>query len=269
MTKGLAFFIALALLACSSQQTASRVAEPLDPEAYRPHLVLLDAIIFEDVSLTPEAHQMLSESVGRLARELALEGDHPETAAALKGELDHLGRTVQEATGKPMENSGVREEWLRIRHRFFEDADWFRASPSDPVADLGPAPRMGEDGRILQDVPGMDTLSEVFTTLFIIAQAAERDLGRKREVTPARAQMLSLLTSQLARVDSILAARTDFSGDEHFRTGWVKAREASRQLKIFIAADADTLPGSPGRAALEGAVKHLSDGMEELEKVGS
>jgi hypothetical protein len=168
-----------------------------------------------------------------------------------------------------MEDSGIREEWIRIRGRFFQDAGWFRNSPSDPVADFGPPPRLGEDGRLLEDVPGMDTLSEVFTTLFIIAQTAERDLGGEREVTPGKARMQALLTTQLGRVDSLLAARSDFSGDEHFRSAWTSAREASRHLRLFIAASADTTPGSPGRAALEQAVTRLGAGMDELEKVGS
>lgn len=257
------------VLACGESRLPEFTGDALDPEAYRAHIVLLDAIVFEDIHLGPEAHQMLAESVARLARELSLEGDHPETATALTEELDNLAGTVQEATGKNMENSGIREEWTRIRGKFFQNAGWFRNTPSDPVADIGPRPRLGEDGQVLRDVPGMDTLSEVFTTLFIITQAAERDLGGEREVTPGKAQMLSLLTTQLARVDSLLAARRDFSGDEHFAYAWTNAREASRHIRRFLAADGDTTPGSPGRAALEEAVTQLSAGMDELEKVGS
>ena len=263
--------LALALLVgcAGAKSSAGKVAEPLDPEAYRPHIVLLDAMIFEELQLAPESQLMLAESVGRLARDLVMEGDHPETAEAFSRELDGLMGSVQAGNGKDMENSGIRAEWLRMRGKFFSDADWFRNSTSDPVGDLGPHPRMGDQGQILRDVPGADTLSEIFTTLLIIANAAERDLGRDVEETPGKAKMLALLTTQLARVDSLLGGRTTFEGDQHFRDSWAKAREASRLIRVFIASDADTMPGSPGRAALEAAVAHVSDGMDELEKVGS
>ena len=258
------------LLGCAgSKADEGRVAEPLDPEAYRPHIVLLDAIIFEDLQLAPESQLMLAESVGRLARDMVMEGDHPETATAFSEELDGLMGKVQAGNGKDMEDSGIRAEWLRMRGKFFTDASWFRNRPSDPVADLGPPPRMGDQGQILKDVPGMDTLAEVFTTLLVIANAAERNLGASVEETPGKAKMLSLLTSQLARVDTLLAARTSFDGDEHFQTAWGKAMAASRQMRVFVTAGADTTPGSPSRVAIEEAVKQISDGMEELEKVGS
>jgi hypothetical protein len=258
------------VLACGSgKAAANRVAEPLDPADYRPHLVLLDAMIFDDGPIGNEAQLMLLESVGRFARDLELEGDRAETAKLLNQELGSLAGTVQEATGKSMEDSGIREAWLRIRDRFFQDADWFRDSPADPVADMGRMPRMGDDGRMLADVPGMDTLAGVFTTLMVITEAAERDLGGSRAATPAREQMLALLTGQLAHVDSLLAARSDYAGDEHFQYAWTNAREASRQIKLFLASDADTLTGSAGRKALEEAVTQLEAGMAELEKIGS
>lgn len=269
MSRPLVVALALLIGCGGSPPGVNQVAEPLDPEAYRPHLVLLDAIIFEDVELAPETHLMLTESIGGLAREVTLEGDHPETGTMLTEELSLLLETVKKDAGKRLERTDIREEWLHVRGKFFRDAGWFRNSTADPVADLGPRPRMGDDGQVLRDVPGMDTLAEVFTTLFIIAGSAERDLGSDVAVTPAKAKTHALLTSQLARVDSLLAARTDFAGDKHFVIAWSNAREASRLIKVFIASDADTMPGSPGRTALEGAVARLSDGMDELEKVGS
>lgn len=263
-----AFLIFALLLGCGSKPTGGKVAEPLDPEAYRPHLVLLDAIVFEDVQLGPESQLMLAESVGRLARDLVLEGDHPETARLFSTELDDLMGKVQAGNGEDMESSGIRDEWLRVRDKFFGDADWFRHGPEDPVGEAL-HPRMGDEGQALRDVPGMDTLAEVFSTLFIIANAAERDLGREVEATPGKAKMLSLLTNQLARVDSLLAMRTEFHQDRNFQSAWTRAREAARQIRIFIASDADTIQGSPGRTALEEAITQLSDGMDELERVGS
>ena len=267
MTKPAILVLAF-LLGCGSKPAGEKVAEPLDPEAYRPHLVLLDAIIFEDVQLASESQLMLAESVGRLARDLVLEGDHPETARLFSTELDDLMARVQGGAGKDMESSGIRDEWLRVRDKFFADAGWFRNSSEDPVGEAL-HPRMGDQGQVLRDVPGMDTLAEVLSTLFIIANAAERDLGREVEATPGKAKMLALLTTQLARVDSLLAARTEFHRDLNFQSAWTRAKEASRQIRIFIASDADTMPGSPGRAALEEAITQLSEGMDEMEKVGS
>jgi hypothetical protein len=256
------------VLACGGPNPAQdKVAEPLDPNAYRPHLALLDALIFEKGPIGNEIQLMLMESVGRFARDVELEGDHPETARALTEELTGLVGTMQEATGKHMESSGIPEQWHRIRDSFFQEAAWFRNSSEDPV-DMGSAPRMGDSGQILADVPGMDTLAGVFTTLMVLSTAAERDLAGQQD-PENEAKMLALLNAELIRIDSLLATPRDFAGDQHFKFAWTNAREASRLIKVFIATDADTASGSPGRMALEEAVNQLSAGMEELEKVGS
>jgi hypothetical protein len=269
MTSSRPAIVLLLLLqsACApSKPSPGRVAEPLDPYAYRAHIALLDALLFENGPIGNEQQLVLVESVGRLAGAIALENDHRETAAELNRQLAGLVGTMQEATGKSMENSGIPEEWRRIRDTFFQNAAWFRTRSEDPVGRNYP-PRREAGGQALAAVPEVDTLSAIYSSLMVMADLASRDLPAAQDADQ-QTRTVEVLNSGFATVDSMLDRPRDFGGDAHLESAWTSAREVSRLIKIFIASGADTLPGSPGRTALEDAVNQMSVGLDELERIG-
>lgn len=266
-TLGGSSLLILCSLACGrSQPSVTKVADPLDPERYRAHIVMLDAMIFSDVSLGAEAQQLLMQSIGGMAQEALMDDEKPATARLLGKEMDSLLGTVQAAgTNVDIQDTPIRGEWNRIRSSLFENAAWFRHGPNDPIGDPGDAPGISADGREFKYVPGANRLLDALGQLFALASDAT-ELGPGAS-GPAREETTRRIETGLKQVDSLLIQ--DPPEDAHYRSALNEAKESVRYLREFMAAGADTVEGSPGRAALENMVFHLSEAKDQAEQIGS
>jgi hypothetical protein len=270
-SSGIATALVFLFAGCSAPKSTSsvRVPDPLDPELYQPHIVLLDIMIYSDGPIGPEAQLMLSESIGRFSEATLEEQEFPETAKQIGKAFDTLFIKVQEATGKHMEDSGIREEWARIRSTYFEDASWFRHSPEDPTAHLRPGPRMDPaSGTVQRYVRGREKLEEAIMGLIVIASAAAEAGAATATPTAERARMLAAIELELDKADSLFATPISID-DRHYQLAASEGREASRLIRAFLAGGGDTTEGSPSRRMLEQSVEHISAAEEFMDKIGS
>lgn len=233
----------------------TKVAQPLDAEFYRYEIGQLDAAVFLDGQLD-ENHQMeVAVGLDRLLRNLSLEDEVPATRDSLMVAVGQLYERVAMAdTSESMAASGIREEWTRIRGTYFGDADWFRHSPDDPVDDPRNAPPADPAVAFQKDgLRARTLLGESLLELMALAGAEQKDLRVDKE-------------TELARLERVFTAPSPIT-DSSFQRARSEGVVTIRFIRIWMATGHDTLPGSPGRLAVDSIVAHYSAAQEALEEM--
>jgi hypothetical protein len=257
MTRPSLLLLAALLAACSpAPQSSIKVAQPLDAEFYRHEIGQLDAAVFVDGRLD-ENHQMeVAVGLDQLMRNVRLDDEAPATADTLMQALGNLYALVASAdTSKSMAASGIREEWIRIRSTYFGDADWFRASPDDPVDDPLTAPPTDPTAAFQRNgLRAQTLLGESIMTLMVLAGTEQKDLRVNKE-------------TELARLERVFTAPSPIT-DSSFHLVRSQGRETIRFIRAWMATGYDTLPGSPGRMAIDSIVTHLSAAQDALDEMG-
>lgn len=257
MTRPSLVLLVSLLAACGRvPQSSMKVAQPLDAEFYRQEIVLLDAAVFVDGPLD-ENHQMeVAVGLDRLMRNVRLDDEAPATADTLMHALGNLYALVAGSdTSSTMEESGIREEWSRIRSTYFGDADWFRHSPGDPVQDPAAAPPV-DPGVAFQrsGVRANTALYEALMTLMVLAGSEQKDLRVNKE-------------EELARLERLFTAPSPIE-DPNFHIVRSEGLAALRSLRAWMATGYDTLPGSPGRAMVDSIIEHYGAAEDALKEMG-
>ena len=260
MTRSTFVLLVSLLAACSNvpQTSVMKTSQPLDPEFYREEIVLLDAAVFVNGPLD-ENHQMeVIVGLDRLMRSVRLDDEAPATADTLMEALGNLYARVAMAdtSATTMEQSGIPEEWSRIRDTYFGDAKWFRQSPSDPVDDLRNVPPT--DPAVAFSRPGIranSALAEGIYKLMMLAGADQKDLRVNKE-------------EELAKLEQLFTAPSPIA-DSNFVKARSEALQSIHILRQWMAGGQDTLPGSPGRALIEKFVEHYAAAQDALEELAN
>jgi hypothetical protein len=244
------------LAACSpAPQSSMTVAQPLDPEFYRQEIGMLDAAVFQDGRLDENRQMEVAVGLDQLMRNVRLDDEAPATADTLMHALGELyARVAGSDTSKKMEDSGIREEWIRIRSTYFADAGWFRDSPDDPVDDLRTAPPT--DAAVAFQREGLranTALYEALMKLMMLAGAEQKDLQVNKE-------------EELRRLEELFRAPSPIE-NPHFHRVRSEGLEAIRYIRGWMATGHDTLPGSPGRALVDSIIAHYSAAQEALDQL--
>jgi hypothetical protein len=257
MTRQSLILLASLLAACSqAPQSAMKVSQPLDPEFYRQEIGMLDAAVFQDGRLD-ENHQMeVAVGLDQLMRNVRLDDEAPATADTLMHALGTLYALVAGSdTSMRMEDSSIREEWIRIRSTYFADAGWFRDSPGDPVDDPSKAPPT--DPAVAFSRPGIraaTALHEALYTIMALAGTDQKDLRVDK-------------TKELDRLEQLFTAPSQID-DPNFHAVRTKGLSSVRYLRQRMATNYDTLPGSAGRALVDSIIEHYSAAQDALKEMG-
>jgi hypothetical protein len=119
------------LAGCGGQSTPWRPpsGNTLSPDVYRPQIVAIDRIVFQNGPIDANGQDDLVASINELADRI--DSAHPSAlVTTLNRNLRQLGQV------SPRNMPVLQREWIRIRDGLFNDASWYRRSSSDPVASV-------------------------------------------------------------------------------------------------------------------------------------
>jgi hypothetical protein len=148
---------------CGSQQTPWRPpsGNTLSPDVYRPQIVAIDRIVFQNGPIDPTSQDDLKASINELAARI--DSDHPSPlGTVLNRNLRQLGQV------SPRDMPMLQRKWTRIRDGLFNDASWYRRSSSDPVASVHTADGTADTKRLKR------AMLDLMATL-ISARSSPRD----------------------------------------------------------------------------------------------
>jgi hypothetical protein len=122
---------ALLLAGCGGQQSPWRppTGNSLSPDVYRPQIVAIDRIVFQNGPIDASGADDLKASINDLADRIDSARPSP-LVTVLNRNLRRLGQVP------PRNMPVLQREWIRVRDGLFNDAYWFRRSASDPVASV-------------------------------------------------------------------------------------------------------------------------------------
>ena len=125
------FYIPILLAGCGGPQTPWRppAGNTLSPDVYRPQIVEIDRIVFQNGPTDAGGADDLTAAVDALADRI--DSAHPSPlVAALNRDLRRLRPVL------PSSLPVLQRDWTRIRDELFGDAYWYRRSSADPVASV-------------------------------------------------------------------------------------------------------------------------------------
>jgi len=247
--------LVLLVSGCSVPDVKSLQGDPLNPEAFRPQLVLIDQVVFDAGDVEDVSRDQVAQALLVLAT--AAEADRANTIArALAPELRTLSaRVTGTRGGTSYAASRLPEQWLRIRGRLFSDAAWFRRSSADPVAPAvaGPPPPSALRPATTEERRGLDS---TLTSLVLLIKTARLDLpnandsGERRGFSDEAARELVVDVERLGPTPDV------FGVDNFYRAAHIAATAAIGDLQMLASLRSAQ---TSGRETLIGnAEKHLA-----------
>lgn len=238
----------------------------VNPDRYRALILTIDSVAIRDAALRDD-RRWAGTALRALGDALLTETS---VDTSRRAEFDSLlrdlaGRTDGIGSDTQLNVAELEREWIKVRGLVFKPAGWFH-QPSTQV--VGPsresAPPPGVEYPPVD--PALDAVDEAVSGILVVAGRAEEVLRGKLPGSPGYQRTVVSLLDSVARLEQLVASAAS-DPDTNLVAARREALEALRHLRDYITTGADTLPGSPGRVALEKVAEHGVEARAALERV--
>jgi hypothetical protein len=240
----------------------------LDPAPYRPQIVAIEAVLYENGPMDQPRRSRLAEGMVTLGLQVTETPGQPGKAFGYElAKLAALARRTR--LDFPVERTPLRHQWERIRGSLFADAAWYRRSPSDPVASAEPEPPPASPSALRS--PNRDerfVIEQATARLDLLLEQADRnlDLMDQPDSSAIRRDWITGWQRQLADVTRDLGPDPGPGVDVFFRQSHQDLTQGIgllNQVGVMVDANAHALRAS----RISEAREHFAEAQSDLGRV--
>jgi hypothetical protein len=263
------FFRSIRLLSFLLLPACSSGPKRVDPDRYRALILTIDSVMVRDAAYRSDpkwagtalralGHSLLSEQSADSSRRV----EFNTLLRGLASKTDGIGSEVR-LTEPEMEGA-----WLEVRGTIFKDVRWFhRASPASARKNEFESAAEAAEMEYPRVDSGLVRLAEVVFSLIMVTGRAGDELMREQPGTIGYQRAVVALEGEVGRLERLLASAPNTYADSNFTSAQNEAGIALSYLREYIAAGADTVPGTPGREALEKIASHAVDARWAMDRI--